>query len=50
VKDANPNFSSIAVERDDIKIEDLTSMGFDKCISSIEDVILSAQKEIAIEN
>ena len=50
VKDANPNFNSISANRDDIKIEDLTIMGFDKCITSIEEVIVSAQKEIAIEN
>jgi dynein heavy chain len=50
VKDANPNFNNIFVERDDIKIEDLTGMGFDKCLANIEEVIMSAQKEIAIEN
>ena len=50
IRDVQPNVDEVNIEKESIRIIDLSNYGFDKCISSIEDVVHSAKKEIEIEN
>ena len=50
VQDIQPNSEEINIEKDDLRLQDLSSYGFDKCLQSIEEVVKSAEKEIEVEN
>ena len=50
IRDMQPNAEEIKLEPQNITIKDLSTYGFDKCITSIEEVVHSAKKEIEIEN
>ena len=50
ITDMQPNAEEVKLEKEDITIKDFSTYAFDKCISSIEEVVHSAKKEIEIEN
>ena len=50
IRDIQPNADEIKIEKESLRIQDLTNLGFDKCINSIEDVLHSAKREIEIED
>lgn len=50
VRDAQPNFTETSINVNNIKVEDLGIIGFDKCMPGIEAVVQSSHKEIEIED
>ena len=50
IRDIQPNTEEIKIDKESIRIQDLSNLGFDKCIASIEEVLHSAKKEIEIED
>ena len=50
VRDAQPNFTETSIDTKQISVEELATIGFDKCVTGIESVVQSAHKEIEIED
>ena len=49
VRDAQPSFTQTSIDVNEITVEDLGIIGFDKCITGIDSVVQSSHKEIEIE-
>ena len=50
VRDAQPNFTETSINVNNITVEDLGIIGFDKCMTGIDSVVQSSHKEIEIED
>ena len=50
VRDAQPNFTETSIDVNNITVEDLGIIGFDKCMNGIDSVVQSSHKEIEIED
>ena len=49
VRDAQPSFTKTSIDVNEITVEDLGIIGFDKCVTGIDSVVQSSHKEIEIE-
>merc|ERR1712155_81802 len=50
VRDAQPSFTETSINVNEITVEDLGIIGFDKCTTGIDSVVQSSHKEIEIED